>query len=45
MRQRAYARWNKLLEAYEAPPTDIAKKEELAAYVARRKEEIPDAWY
>lgn len=45
MRQRAYARWNKLLEAYEAPPTDIAKKEELAAYVARRKEEISDAWY
>ncbi|MEX0317092.1 MAG: trimethylamine methyltransferase family protein [Ruegeria sp.] len=45
MRRRAYERWNGMLEQYEAPPIDPAKKEELAAYVARRKEEIPDAWY
>ncbi|WP_171175109.1 trimethylamine methyltransferase family protein [Ruegeria sp. HKCCD8929] len=45
MRRRAYERWNGMLERYEAPPIDPAKKEELAAYVARRKEEIPDAWY
>ena len=45
MRCRAYERWNEILNRYEAPPIDIAKKEELAAYVARRKEELPDAWY
>jgi trimethylamine--corrinoid protein Co-methyltransferase len=28
-----------------APALDEAKKEELAAYVAKRMEEIPDAWY
>ena len=45
MRHRAYERWNEMLNQYEAPPMDEAVKEELAAYVARRKEEIPDAWY
>lgn len=45
MRCRAYERWNEMLNQYEAPPMDAAVKEELAAYVARRKEEIPDAWY
>ncbi|EDZ46586.1 trimethylamine methyltransferase family protein [Rhodobacterales bacterium Y4I] len=45
MRQRAYERWNRMLDEYQAPPMDEAVKEELAAYVARRKEEIPDAWY
>lgn len=45
MRQRAYDRWNEMLNQYEAPPMDEAVKEELTAYVARRKEEIPDAWY
>ncbi|MCP9482474.1 trimethylamine methyltransferase family protein [Shimia sp. CNT1-13L.2] len=45
MRRRAYERWNEMLNHYEAPAIDEAKKEELAAYVAKRKEEIPDAWY
>lgn len=45
MRRRAFDRWNEMLNQYQAPPMDEAKKEELAAYVARRKEEIPDAWY
>lgn len=45
MRARAYERWNEMLNQYETPPIDLAKKEELAAYVARRKEELPDAWY
>ncbi|WP_435660558.1 trimethylamine methyltransferase family protein [Leisingera caerulea] len=45
MRQRAYERWKQMLGEYVAPPMDEAVKEELAAYVARRKEEIPDAWY
>jgi trimethylamine--corrinoid protein Co-methyltransferase len=45
MRARAYTRWNQMLENYEKPAIDPAKEEELAAYVARRKEELPDAWY
>ncbi|MES0824991.1 trimethylamine methyltransferase family protein [Ruegeria sp. SCP11] len=45
MRRRAYERWNQMLNEYQPPAMDEAKKEELAAYVARRKEEIPDAWY
>ena len=45
MRARAYERWTQMLEVYEKPAIDPAKEEELAAYVARRKEELPDAWY
>ncbi|WP_171236282.1 trimethylamine methyltransferase family protein [Ruegeria sp. HKCCA6837] len=45
MRHRAYERWNQMLNEYEPPGMDEAKNEELAAYVAHRKEEIPDAWY
>jgi trimethylamine--corrinoid protein Co-methyltransferase len=45
MRRRAYERWNQMLNEYHPPAMDEAKKDELAAYVAKRKEEIPDAWY
>ena len=45
MRRRAYERWNKMLDEYQAPPMDEGTREELDAYVARRKEELPDAWY
>lgn len=45
MRRRAYERWNQMLNEYQPPAMDEAKKDELAAYVAKRKEEIPDAWY
>ena len=45
MRQRAYDKWNRMLAEYQPPPIDPATREELDAYVARRKEEIPDAWY
>jgi trimethylamine--corrinoid protein Co-methyltransferase len=45
MRRRAYERWNQMLNEYQPPAMDEAKKEELATYVAKRKEEIPDAWY
>jgi len=38
-------RSNAMLDNFEPPPMDIAKREELSAYVARRKEELPDAWY
>ena len=45
MRQRAHKRWTSMLQDYQEPPIDIAKREELAAYVSKRKEELPDAWY
>ena len=45
MRARAHARWTAMLEAYEAPPIDPATDEALKDYIARRKSEIPEAWY
>ena len=45
MRQRAHRRWKQMLKDYEKPPIDPAVREELTAFVARRKEELPDAWY
>ncbi|QGY00066.1 trimethylamine methyltransferase [Roseovarius faecimaris] len=45
MRQRAYERWTAMLEGYEAPPIDEAVDEALRDYIARRKREIPEAWY
>ena len=45
MRLRAYERWNTMLEQYQAPPMDDGMKDALADFVARRKSELPDAWY
>ena len=45
MRKRAYERWNNMLDNYNAPEIDVSIKEELVEYVARRKREIPEAWY
>ncbi len=45
MRRRAHARWTGMLEEYTPPPMDEAVREELDAFVAKRKEELPDAWY
>ena len=45
MRMRANMRWKDMLAGYEAPPIDPAIKDALAAFVAKRKEEIPEAWY
>ena len=45
MRMRAYKKWNTMLDNYEQPSIDPATKEALDSYVAKRKEEIPDAWY
>ena len=45
MRQRAYERWTGMLERYEAPKIDASVDEALKDYVARRKSEIPEAWY
>ncbi len=43
--RRAYERWNRLLNEYEPPPLDPAKDEELKAFIARKKESMPDSWY
>jgi len=45
MRQRAFTKWNKMLDNYVAPPIDPGTKEALDAYVAKRKQALPDAWY
>ena len=45
MRRLAFERWNEMLDAYEKPPIDASTEEALLDYVARRKSELPDAWY
>ena len=45
MAERTFGRWNELLENYQAPPIDDAIDEALVEFVARRKLELPDAWY
>lgn len=42
---RANVRWKSLLAGYEAPAIDPGTQEALAAFVSKRKEELPDAWY
>ncbi len=42
--QRANERCKKMLEAYEPPPIDEARGEELDDFVARRKSATPDSW-
>jgi trimethylamine--corrinoid protein Co-methyltransferase len=43
--RRAHERWNKLLAEYQPPPLDPDKREALEAFVAHRKEQLPEAWY
>jgi len=43
--RRAYERWNRILEEFEVPPIDPAMDEALCEHIARRKRELPDAWY
>lgn len=38
--QRAHTIWKTMLEEYVPPPMDVAVREELEAYVARREEEL-----
>ena len=45
MRARAFQRWKTMLAEYQEPPMEAAQREELEAFVAKRKEELPDAWY
>jgi trimethylamine--corrinoid protein Co-methyltransferase len=42
---RANAKWKRDLETYEKPPIDQAIDEELCAFMARRKEQLPDIWH
>ena len=43
--RRAYERWNQMLNDYQLPDFDQATHDELVDFVARRKVELPDAWY
>ena len=43
--QRANRRWKEMLAAYQPPPMDQGKDEALKAFVAKRKESMPDAWH
>jgi trimethylamine--corrinoid protein Co-methyltransferase len=43
--RRAFERWNKLLAEYTPPPMEPATREALEDFVARRKRELPEAWY
>ena len=45
MRRRAFERWTQMLTDYEKPAIDADREEALADFVARRKSELPDAWY
>ena len=45
MAVRANGRMKDMLAAYTAPPLDPAIDEELQAFIAQRKEAMPDAWY
>ncbi len=43
--QRANLLWKKRLAEFEAPAMDVAKKEELEDFVARKKAGMKDEWY
>jgi len=43
--QRAYERWNKMLEEYIEPPMDQAIDEELLDFMRKKKEGMADEWY
>lgn len=42
---RACERWKAMLAEYEAPPLDAGVDEALLAFIAKRKESMPDAWH
>ena len=45
MRARANAQVKQMLAEYQPPPIDAGTLEALEAYVRKRKEDLPDAWY
>lgn len=42
---RANAAWKRSLAEYEAPAMEATLREELEGFVARKKHDLPDAWY
>ena len=42
---RAHDRYKKLMREYQAPALDAAKEEELLAFIAKRKDSMPDQEY
>ena len=42
---RACDRWQAMLRSYEAPEMDEDVNEALLAFITKRKESMPDAWY
>lgn len=42
---RANTKWKQMLVGYDAPPIDQAVDEHLQAYVAIKKEALPDVWH
>ncbi|MCG7492174.1 trimethylamine methyltransferase family protein [Thalassobius sp. Cn5-15] len=42
---RANAQWKQVLRDYEAPPLDIAKDQEIMAFIEQKKASMPDAWH
>ncbi len=45
MQQRAYERWNQMLNDYQLPPIDPAIDEALLEFMMRKKSSMNDAWY
>lgn len=43
--RRANAKWKKMLDEYEKPDLDPGIDEELQAFIAQRKNEMPDIWH
>jgi trimethylamine--corrinoid protein Co-methyltransferase len=43
--QRAYERWNKMLEEYQPPELDPSIDEALLDFMKRKKDSMEDEWY
>jgi trimethylamine--corrinoid protein Co-methyltransferase len=43
--QRAYERWNEMLDNYVEPSLDQSIDEELVDFIAKKKESMEDEWY
>ena len=43
--QRANTYWKESLQRYEPPPLDLAVDEELQAFMANKKQSMPDIWH
>ncbi|MEM6461532.1 MAG: trimethylamine methyltransferase family protein [Pseudomonadota bacterium] len=43
--QRAFERWNRMLEEHQPPPLDEAVDEALRDFIKAKKDSMPDAWY